>query len=261
MFEFPYLIEMLSPRTDAGEKTEHLLERFAKRYAVSLDAGCGVSVPDNPMGRKRMGLLDCISATDLKVIPEKVVMNLNTFHTRDELDDILETACRHGIVNLLLIKGDGGPELSVLDPASIGGKYNVATTVDLLNYINSEYADKFNTGVAFNPYKNSTFETNHLQKKIDAGAKFIITQPIIGQNKNVDALAAVNLPLVVEAWMSMNVSLFYKSIGKTVNELGSQYDPMENLDQLHRIYPSACVYLAMFNFSEEWQSFLPRLAD
>lgn len=259
MFDYPYLIELLSPPSDAGLKKKELLDRFSMRYKLAIEYDCGISVPDNPMGRPRMSLIDCITDLGLGVNAEKIVMNLNTFHQKDELDALLIRASAIGITNLLIIRGDGGPDLSKLAPASIGGKHSVATTIDLLNYINSEYHGRFQTGVAFNPYKPLSFEEKHLQRKIDAGAKFIITQPIIERNKNVDSITNKGLPIVVEAWMSTRVSLFLKSIGKSDSGVKENYDPIQNLEQLHGEYPGACVYLAMFDFSRNWQSQLPQL--
>ncbi len=258
MFDYSYLVELLSPPSDAGPKKKELLDRFSMRYKLAIEFGCGISVPDNPMGRLRMSLVDCITELGLRVIAEKTVMNINTFHQKNELDAMLRRASAIGITNLLVVRGDGGPDLSKLAPESIGGKHSVATTMDLLNYINDEYHGRFQTGVAFNPYKPLSFEGKHLQRKIDAGAKFIITQPIIGSNKNVDAIADKGLPVVVEAWMSTRISLFLKSIGKYNAEVSEDYDPIQNLEQLHAEYPEACVYLAIFDFSRNWQSQLPR---
>lgn len=259
MFNFPYLIEVLTPRGDAAGERDLLLGDFSKKYNASLQAGCGVSVPDNPMGRKRLSLPQCIRSMGLTVDPEKLVMNLNTFHSKDELDEILEEAHSLGIINLLVIRGDGGPDLQILDPASIGGKHNVATTIDLLKYINSSFAGKFQTGVAFNPYKNMRFEQKHLNSKIEAGAKFIITQPLIGQDNNVDAIVSLGLPLVVEAWMSKNIDLLNRSVGRADEAPGAVYDPFENLVQLHRAYPGSCIYLALLKMSADWTSGLPGL--
>lgn len=259
VFNFPYLIEILTPLLDAKGDRNLLLGSFARKYSDSLHAGCGVSVPDNPMGRKRISLLECIRLTGLKVDPEKVVMNLNTFHSKDELDEILMEAYSIGIVKLLVIRGDGGPDLQKLDPASVGGRHSIATTIDVLNYINSSFSGKFQTGVAFNPYKNVVFEQKHLNSKIEAGAKFIITQPLIGQDGNVDAILNQGLPVVVEAWMSTNIELFNKSVGRVDDNPGAIYDPVKNLELLHRAYPDACIYLALLKMDNNWDAFLPRL--
>ena len=259
MFDYPYICEILSPKRDSGERLEILLDGFAKKYEEALAVGCGVSVPDNPMGQRRFGLLECIKKRGLPVDPDRVVMNLNTFHTKTEMDQLLNASAELGIRNILVVRGDGGPDLPRLDPAAIGGKHTVATTPDLLRYINRSYPDQFETGVAFNPYKKMSFELPHLESKIKAGATFIITQPIIGANAHVDAAKKLGLPIVVEAWMSDNIDLFYRSVGQKKAEAEPDYDPVNNLRELHAAYPDCCVYLALLNFKSNWQESLPEL--
>ncbi len=259
MFSYSYMVELLSPKRSTDDRIESFLDRFAERYQRIMDAGCGLSVPDNPMGQPRLGALESIVLRGLSVDSEKVVMNLNTFHTKSELDGLLQKAAKASLKYLLIIRGDGGPLLSKLDPKSIGGKLSVATSIDLIRYINSEYSDQFVTGAAFNPYNRMPFELNRMKQKIEAGAKFVVTQPIIGQDENVDKLKDFNIPVVVEAWMSKNIDLLYRSVGKEKDERAETYDPTENLKVLHASYPECCVYLSMLSFKQDWQEILPKI--
>jgi hypothetical protein len=129
-----------------------------------------------------------------------------------------------------------------------------------VRYINRQYPGRFLTGVAFNPYKKFSFEGAHLKKKIEAGARFIITQPLFGRNQQVDAVLNYGLPLVVEAWMSENIALFNKSVGQQQDQAVAHYNPKEAVQKLHQAYPDSCVYLAMLNFSASWPEQLPRLS-
>jgi len=259
MFNYPYLVELLSPKKSKDEPIKALLERFADRYQRIIDAGCGVSIPDNPMGQPRLGALESFDLRELSLDSEKVVMNLNTFHTKSELDGLLQKAAKANLKYILVVRGDGGPLLSKLDSKSIGGKLSVATSIDLIRYINKEYPDQFITGAAFNPYNPMPFELNRMKQKIDAGAKYVVTQPIIGKDENVDKLKDFNIAVVVEAWMSNNIDLLYKSVGKEKDERAEKYDPTENLKALHESYPECCVYLSMLSFKQDWQEILPRL--
>ena len=259
MFNYSYLVELLSPKRATVDKIESFLDRFAERYRKIIDAGCGISIPDNPMGQPRFGALESIELRDLSVDPEKVVMNLNTFHTKSELDGLLQKAAKANLKYILVLRGDGGPLLSKLDAKSIGGKLSVATSIDLIRYINDEYSGQFITGAAFNPYNPMPFELNRMKQKIDAGAKYAVTQPIIGKDENVDRLKELNITLVVEAWMSNNIDLLYKSVGKEKDEKAENYDPFENLKALHECYPDCCVYLSMLSFNQSWQEILPNL--
>ncbi|MGD9363325.1 MAG: methylenetetrahydrofolate reductase [Desulfobacterales bacterium] len=259
MFNYSYMVELLSPKRSAGDQMESFLDRFAERYRRILDAGCGLSIPDNPMGQPRLGALESIQLRGLSVDPAKVVMNLNTFHTKNELDGLLQNAAQANLKYILVIRGDGGPLLSKLDPKSVGGKLSVATSIDLIRYINKEFSDQFITGTAFNPYNRMPFELNRMKQKIDAGAKYVVTQPIIGQDENVDKLKDFNIPIVVEAWMSKNIDLLYRSVGKDKDERAEKYDPTENLKALHASYPDCCVYLSMLSFKQDWQEILPKI--
>ena len=260
MFDYPYLVELLTPKRSTDVRTEDHLDPFVVRYQRVIDAGCGITIPDNPMGQPRLGALESIHLKKLPIDSERLVMNLNTFHTKNELDELLEKAAEAGLKYILVIRGDGGPLLQKLDPKSIGGKLNVTTSIDLIRYINEEYPDQFITGAAFNPYQKMPFELNRLKQKIEAGAKYVITQPIIGKDKNVDSLRDLNIPVVVEAWMSQNIDLLYISVGKEKDEKSITYDPIENLNELHEYYPECCVYLSMLGFKEDWQKTLPRLS-
>jgi methylenetetrahydrofolate reductase (NADPH) len=259
MFDVPYLVEMLTPKLIDSADAQGEIKLFAERYYRVLDAGLGISVPDNPMGQPRLSLLEIIGQAALPVRPERTVMNLNTFHTKEALDDLLQKATKRGIQYLLVVRGDGGPKLSRLDPARIGGAKNIATSIDLLQYINSAYAGQFITGCAYNQYNPMPFESDRLQEKIGAGGRFVITQPVMGKDPNIDALFAFDLPVVIEAWMSQNVDLLFKSIRKGKDEQAHGYDPVKNLHMLHEAYPGSCIYLSMLGFKKQWRAILPRL--
>lgn len=259
MFDYPYLVEILTPRRSNDNQIEGYLDRFAERYQRVIDVGCGITIPDNPMGQPRFGALESIDLRGLSIDSEKLVMNLNTFHKKSELDELLEKAAQAGLKYILVIRGDGGPLLPKLDPKSIGGKRSVTTSVDLLRYINKEYPDQFITGAAFNPYNQMPFELNRLKQKIEAGAKYVITQPIVGKDGSVDSLKDLNIPIVVEAWMSNNIDLLYRSVGKEKDEKAKTYSPTENLKALHEFYPECCIYLSMLSFKQDWHNILPRL--
>jgi hypothetical protein len=98
-----------------------------------------------------------------------------------------------------------------------------------------------------------------MKEKIAAGAKYAVTQPVIGKDKNVDMLKDLNIEIVAEAWMSQNIDLLYRSVGKNKNEKTEKYDPVENLKALHEFYPQCCVYLSMLSFKQDWKEILPRL--
>ena len=259
MFHFPYLIEILTPKRAALGDLEERMSGFAQKYRRIFDSGCGVSIPDNPMGQPRYSLLEVTEFCGLPAHAQRTVMNLNTFHSKEELDGMLTRASRLGLKYLLVVRGDGGPALPKLEPQSIGSKRSVTTSIDLIRYINSEYSGVFITGAAFNQYNPIDFESDRLKQKIDAGAKFVITQPVLGKDPNVDLLEDFNIPVVIEAWMSEKVDLLLKSVRREKDERAAGYDPVKNLHVLHQAYPQNCVYLSMLSFKQDWHGILPRL--
>jgi hypothetical protein len=259
MFDFPYVVELLTPKRFDENNIDGKLDKFALRYKQIIDSGCGLSIPDNPMGQPRMGALASINRMSLPIDPEKVIMNLNTFHTKAELDQLLDRAADMGLKHILVVRGDGGPLLPKLDPREIGGEKSVTTSIDLIRYIHRSYSGRFITAAAFNPYKQLRIELERMKQKITAGAAYAVTQPIIGRNTSVDELLSLGIPVVVEAWMSKNIDLFDKSVGRQNSKQADGYDPVANLKSLHGHYPESCVYLSMLSFNQPWNEVLPRL--
>lgn len=75
MFDYPYLIELLTPKRSTEGQVEEYLSRFAERYQRAIDLGCGVTIPDNPMGQPRFGALESIDIRGLSIDHDKFVMN------------------------------------------------------------------------------------------------------------------------------------------------------------------------------------------
>ena len=259
MFDYPYIVELLTPKRSDENSIDGNLDKFSLRYNQIIDSGCGLSIPDNPMGQPRMGALESMDRMGLPINPEKVIMNLNTFHTKEELDRLLDWAEDSGLKHILIVRGDGGPLLSKLDPKEIGGEKSVATSIDLIHYIHRAYSGRFITAAAFNPYKPLHIELERMKQKIAAGAAYAVTQPIIGRDASVDELVSLDIPVVVEAWMSTNIDLFNKSVGRQHNGQADAYDPLANLRSIHDHYPESCVYLSMLSFNQPWSEVLPRL--
>ena len=106
MFNYPYIVELLSPkRSLEGQAVEQDLDRFEDRYQRIIDAGLGLSIPDNPMGQPRMGALESIGLKRLQIDPNRIVMNLNTFHTKNELDEMLKKAATAKLKYILVVRG------------------------------------------------------------------------------------------------------------------------------------------------------------
>ena len=102
------------------------------------------------------------------------------------------------------------------------------------------------------------FESDRLAQKIDAGAKFVITQPVLGKDPNVDLLKNFSISVVIEAWMLAKVDLLLMSVQRERDERVQGYDLVKNLEILYDTYPENCVYLSMLSFKQDWKRILPR---
>ena len=246
-----YHVEILPPKQAITiEKLHQGLERFANKYNRVMEDGRCACITDNAMGLLAFQGHEVIEELKLKVYPEQVMIHLNTFHTKENLEEILESCINLGIKYLLVVSGDGSDRLPKLQPSDVNAEgVESVTSVELTKYILDEYPGKFVIGVAFNPYEPEEHEFEKLDRKIAAGATFVITQPIIEQNEVVYKLLRdyPDLPVIVEAWMSKKLSLLSDAVGYEIPE-DTAFDPLATLGKLHELYPKCGVYLSLLGF-------------
>lgn len=250
MADLAFHVELQTPKR-ASEDIDKDLGTFADKYRKVVEAGWTVCVTDNPMGLLSYGAMETIELLGLPVRPDRLMVHLNTFHPRRELDEILAAFGDAGGRDLLVVSGDGSQKLHRLEPAEIGASGPTVTSVELLRYIDREYSGRFTCGVAFNPYEPQDAELEKMRRKVDAGAAFIITQPIIGRDDRLAGLAPFRLPVTLDAWMSKKLHLLSECVGHEIPE-GTPYDPIENLRELHRNYPEYGLYLAILGFKTQY---------
>ncbi len=243
-------VELQTPKR-SSEDIDKDLRTFEEKYRKVAEAGWSICITDNPMGLLSYGATETIELLGLPVPPERLMVHLNTFHPKKELDEILVAVKAMGGRYLLIVSGDGSQKLHRLEPAEIGIEAVTVTSVELLRYIEREYPGQFTCGVAFNPYEPRDSELEKMRRKVDAGAAFIITQPIIGRDERLDGLRPFGLPVVLDAWMSKKLHLLSECVGHEIPE-GTPYDPMENLRELRRNYPEYGLYLAILGFKTQY---------
>ncbi|MFH1476376.1 MAG: methylenetetrahydrofolate reductase [Verrucomicrobiota bacterium] len=245
-----YHIEILTPKQNTAT-LEADLEKFAEKYTAVVGVGYVACITDNPMGHLSFQATDIIPELDLPVRPGQLVIHLNTFHTKDAMDQILDTAAGMGVKYLLVVSGDGHERLPRLKPEAIGANGQVVTSIELLRYIHKRHPGTFTCGVAFNPYEPQDHELEKMRRKVEAGAKFVCTQPVIGKDERVDALRRFGLPVIIDAWMSRNIHLLSECVGYAI-PADTPYDPMENLRQLRAHYPDYGLYLALLSYKTQF---------
>lgn len=246
------MIEIPMPKHSC-EKLSFRLERFAERFRKTVDAGFCACLTDNAMGSLTFQGHEVMKELSLSAPGGQVMIHLNTFHSRSEFMEILDTCAEMNVRTLLVISGDGSSRLPKLSPSDIGmNNCETVTSVELLRFIRHAYGDTFQLGAAFNQYEPPEHERGKLARKLDAGIDFVITQPVIGSHPEVDRLRdTLKIPLYVEAWMSQKIQLLSDCIGYQVADC-DDFDPMKTLDCLHENYPDSPKYLALVNFSTQF---------
>lgn len=248
-----YLIEVLPPKQDT-KNLEEDLEKFNTRYGKVINDGYCACITDNAMGHLYFQGTEIIEEFNLPAPSEQVVIHLNTFHRKDDLDNILNTCQLKGIKYLLVVTGDGSVRLPKLRPIDLDlSKVDVVTSVELIEYINREYPNIFVLGVAFNPYEPEEHEFEKMERKIKAGATFIITQPLLEENLMVNKLIKKypEIPIFIEAWMSKNLHLLSEAVGYEIVE-NEDFEPISTLKMLHNLYPQCGVYLSLLGFKSQF---------
>ncbi len=247
-----YHVEIIPPKQDS-EKLEADLEQFAVKMERVMGSGFSASITDNAMGLLAFQGPECIEELDLPIRPEQILIHLNTFHTKKDLDEILTACQRLGIRSILAISGDGSTRLPKLHPSDLEADDVLAvTSVELTRYIRKYYPD-FTVGVAFNPYEPEEHEFDKLDRKLAAGATFVITQPIIEKHPLVDRLLRdyPGLPVMIEAWMSKKLFLLSDVVGYPIPE-DAEYDPIGTLNMLQNDYPECTFYLSLLGFKTQY---------
>ena len=247
-----YHVEILPPKQNS-EKLEADLQTFANKFNRVMDSGYCACITDNAMGLLAFQGHEVIEHLELRVLPEQVLLHLNTFHSKHDLDALLTRCTAMGFKYLLVISGDGSDRIPKLSPKDLDVSGTAAvTSVELLRYIRVHYPN-FELGVAFNPYEPAGEEFAKMDRKLAAGASFIITQPIIEENDVVNKLLEKypDVPVIIEAWMSKKIHLLSDAVGYKIPE-DTEFDPLATLEELHRLYSQCGVYLSLLGFKTQY---------
>jgi methylenetetrahydrofolate reductase (NADH) len=252
----PYIIELLTPK-QSDETFESKLGDFALHYRAILDHGAVVSICDNPLGNLRFTAMEVAGFLDLPVDQERTLLHLNSFHRKEDFDSFLREARERGIRHLLAVSGDGGPRLPRLEPSELGMDAKTVTSIEILRYIEKEHSGFFSCGVAFNQYEPPEHEREKLKRKLEAGAQFVITQPVVGADAVVEDLLDIGVPVFVGAWMSKRLDPLCECVG-VKRPANARYNPVDNLARLQEGYPGCGIYLAQLGFKRDWGPLLTR---
>jgi len=268
-----HFMELVAPKQDA-EDLDGDCARFADRYRLFLEHDKVICVTDNPMGRLSFMGPEIVQFLELPVRADNIMVHLNTFHRKtdegfdptkeqneQDLDIILQHARALGMHYLLCVSGDGCQKFHRLQPEDLGcdpEAVKTVTSVELISYIRHTYPGQFTCGAAFNQYEPAREEMEKMERKLEAGAEFIITQPvvvngetdprIVTANENLNRLLGLadarNKQVILEAWMSAKYTpLMSECVGYDINF--GDFDPWANLKDIRRLYPDRRLYVSM----------------
>jgi len=204
--EFVTLVEIVSPRGVSAQKE---IEKARKLYHFGIDA---INIPDGPRAMARMSAL----AMAVLIQKEVGIETVLHFACRDRnvigMQSDLLGAWALGIRNILAITGDP-PKLGNYPDATAVFDVDSIGLVNLLNRLNHGLdlagnpigeGTGFSIGVGVNPGAiNLDEELRRLDWKVQAGAEYMITQPVFDISLLENFMKRVEhykIPLIVGIW-------------------------------------------------------------
>ena len=234
--EFVVLTELVSPR---GVSPSREVEKARRLHQFGIDA---INIPDGPRASARMSALAMAAIIQREIGIETVLH----FACRDRnvigMQSDLLGAWALGLRNILAITGDP-PKLgnypnatAVFDVDAIG----LTNVVNRLNHgldlAGNPIGDPtgFSIGVGVNPGAiNPDEELKRLQWKIEAGAEYMITQPVFDiriLEKFMKRIQGVTVPLICGIWPLVS----YRNAEFMNNEVPGASVPADILERMRR---------------------------
>jgi methionine synthase I (cobalamin-dependent)/5,10-methylenetetrahydrofolate reductase len=234
--EFVTLVELVSPK---GVLPTKEVEKARKLFHFGIDA---INIPDGPRASARMSAL-ALAVTIQREVGIEPVLH---FACRDRnvigMQSDLLGAWALGIRNLIAITGDP-PKLgnypdatAVFDVDAIGLTNLIKRLNHGLDLAGNPIGDPtgFCIGVGFNPGAiNLDEEIKRLDWKIEAGAEYIVTQPVFDiriLEKAMKRIEYVKLPLLCGIWPLVS----YRNAEFMNNEVPGASVPPEIMDRMRK---------------------------
>ena len=234
--EFVTLVELVSPR---GVSPLKEIAKARQLHHFGIDA---INIPDGPRASARMSAL-AMAAIFLKEVGIEPVLH---FACRDRnvigMQSDLLGAWALGIRNLIAITGDP-PKLGNYPDATAVFDVDAIGLVNIINRLNhgldlagNPIGDPtgFCIGVGVNPGAiNLDEEIRRLDWKIEAGAEYIVTQPVFDTRileKFLNRINHVHLPLLCGIWPLVS----YRNAEFMNNEVPGASVPAEILDRMRK---------------------------
>ncbi len=201
-------------------------------HVVKAKGADVITFADSPLGRSRvdsvlMGI-KIAEETGLTVMPHICCRDRNMISMRS----ILLGAYIHGIRNLLLVTGDPVPGESRVSTTAVFD-YNSVQLMDYVKEMNVEHfaSEPIYYGGALNHARGSVEKVvERMERKIDAGAKYFLTQPIYSQE---DAQRIKHIKELVDTKILCGIMplVSYRNASFIKNEMGQINVPDEIIER------------------------------
>lgn len=187
---FTVTVEVVPP---AGPEAGALLPVLESLSQLTFD---GFSVATNPVAKPRMSAMALSVLIQNKTAKPAILHCTTRDHNRLSLQGMLWGAVALGIETVLVATGD-----------FVALKDRATTTdvrdLDVFELVGMARSAGLRTGVVFDPHPESSgllHEVRRLQRKVEAGAQFAVTQPVYDEasaDELADALQGLRIPVVM----------------------------------------------------------------
>ena len=213
----------LDPPYDAN--IDHIMECAHSLKAVKPDI---ITFADSPMGRSRVDSIlmgtKIAEETGMRVMPHVCCRDRNMISMRAGILG----AYIHGIRNLLLVTGDPVPGESRVSTTGVFD-YNSVRLMEYVKEMNVEHfsGEPIYYGGALN-YNRGSLESviNKMNQKINAGAKFFLTQPVFS-TEDADRLREIKKRVDTKLLYGIMPLVSYRNANFIKNELSGIHVPEE----------------------------------
>ena len=187
---FTVLVEVVPP---AGSDAGPMLQALASLQELPIDS---FSVATNPVAKPRMSAMALCALIQHKTGRPAVLHCTTRDHNRLSLQSLLWGAAALGIATVLAATGDF---------VALGDRTTTSDVrdVDVFGLIGMVRTSGLCAAVAFDPGTESNGlqrEVQRLERKIEAGAQFAVTQPLYdetGADELAEALRHIDLPIIM----------------------------------------------------------------
>lgn len=188
--DFTISVEVVPP---AGSESGPILAALQSLSPLAFD---GFSVATNPVATPRMSAMALCMLIQQETGRPAILHCTTRDHNRISLQGLLWGAVALGIDTVLVATGDF---------VALGDRATTTDVrdLDVFGLVGMSRAAGLRTGVVLDPRPESdglTHEVMRLQRKIEAGAQFVVTQPVYDQasaDALADALRHIEIPVIM----------------------------------------------------------------